>query len=269
MHICFSWWVKGWYENRDLLVFKGASCPVSGYPLVPAATSAGTAPDSGGWGAWSEQPAVGRRAARGLPWCLSVWSVLPSPTADSFRHLLWCTVLPQEQWVPRCGLSPLVTEPYGIFVRRQTPGSPANLLHQNPQGWAPESTLTDGLSMPTSYTLNLDTLSFWKFDFVLGVMLLLLLSCFRSCPTLCDPIDGSLPCSSVPGILQARTLEWVAISFSNTWKWKVKVKLFSRVWLFETPWTAAYQAPPSKGFSRQEYWSRLPLPSLPWSHKGS
>ena len=81
------------------------------------------------------------------------------------------------------------------------------------------------------------------------------------CPTLCDPIDGSPPGSTVPGILQARTLEWVAISFSNAWKWKVKVKLLSRVWLFTTPWTAAYQAPPSMGFSRQEYWSGLPLPS--------
>ena len=75
------------------------------------------------------------------------------------------------------------------------------------------------------------------------------------CLTLCDPIDGSPPGSPVPGILQARALEWVAISFSNAWKWKVKVKSLSRVWLFATPWTAAYQAPPSLGFSRQEYWS--------------
>ena len=84
----------------------------------------------------------------------------------------------------------------------------------------------------------------------------------QSCPNLCDPIDGSPPGSPVPGILQARTLEWVAISFSNAWKWKVKVKLLTRVRLFATPWTAAYQAPPSIGFSRQEYWSGLPLPSL-------
>ena len=86
----------------------------------------------------------------------------------------------------------------------------------------------------------------------------------QSCATLCDPIDGSPPGSPVPGILQARTLEWVAISFSNAWKWKVKVKLLSRVRLFETPWTAAHQAPPSMGFSRQEYWSGVPSPS-PWS----
>ena len=73
------------------------------------------------------------------------------------------------------------------------------------------------------------------------------------CPTLCDPIYGSPPGSPVPGILQARTLEWVAISFSNTWKWEVKVKSLSRVRLLATPWTAAYQAPPPMRFSRQEY----------------
>ena len=83
----------------------------------------------------------------------------------------------------------------------------------------------------------------------------------QSCPTLCDPIDGSPPGSPVPGILQARTLEWVAISFSNAWKWKVKVKSLSRVRPSATPWAAAYQAPLSMGFSRQEYWSGVPLPS--------
>ena len=83
----------------------------------------------------------------------------------------------------------------------------------------------------------------------------------QSCPTLCDPIDGSPPGSPVPGILQARILAWVAISFSNAWKWKVKVKSLSRVRLFMTPWTIAYQAPPSMGFSRQESWSGVPLPS--------
>ena len=83
----------------------------------------------------------------------------------------------------------------------------------------------------------------------------------QSCPTLCDPIEGSPPGSPVPGILQPRTLEWVAISFSNAWKWKVKVKSLSRVWPSATPWTAAHQAPPSMGFSRQEYWSGVPLPS--------
>ena len=83
----------------------------------------------------------------------------------------------------------------------------------------------------------------------------------QSCLTLCDPIDGSPPGSPVPGILQARTQEWVAISFSNAWKGKVKVKSLSRVRLFETPWTTAYHAPPSMGVSRREYWSGLPLPS--------
>ena len=83
----------------------------------------------------------------------------------------------------------------------------------------------------------------------------------QSCPTLCNPIDGSPLGSSVPGILQTRTLEWVAISFSNAWKWKVKVKKLSRAWLLATSWTVAYQAPPSMGFSRQEYWSAVPLPS--------
>ena len=100
------------------------------------------------------------------------------------------------------------------------------------------------------------------------MLLLLLLShfsrvrlCADSVPTLCHAIDGSPSGSPIPGILQARILEWVAISFSSTWKWKVKVKSLSRVWLLVTPWAAAYQASPSVGFSRQEYWSWLPLPS--------
>ena len=87
----------------------------------------------------------------------------------------------------------------------------------------------------------------------------------QSCPTLCNPIDGSPPGSPIPGILQARTLEWVAISFSNARKGKVKVKSLSRVRLLATSWTAAHQAPPSRGFSRQEYWSGVPLHSpLTW-----
>ena len=81
----------------------------------------------------------------------------------------------------------------------------------------------------------------------------------QSCLTLCDPIDGSPPGCPIPGILQARTLEWVA--FSNAWKWKVKVKSLSRVRLLATPWTATYQVPPTLGFSKQEYWSGMPLPS--------
>ena len=86
----------------------------------------------------------------------------------------------------------------------------------------------------------------------------------QSCSTLCDPIDSSPPGSSVPGILQARTLEWVAISFSNAGKWKLKMKSLSRVWLLAITWTAAYQAPLPMGFSRQQYWSVLPFPSPTW-----
>ena len=85
----------------------------------------------------------------------------------------------------------------------------------------------------------------------------------QSCPTLCDHIDGSPPGSPI----QAGTLEWVAISFSNACKWKVKVKSLSRVWPSATPWSAAFQAPLSMGFSRQGYWSVVPLPSteLNWT----
>ena len=99
------------------------------------------------------------------------------------------------------------------------------------------------------------TVWYWHKNAVAAAKLL------QSCPTLCDPIDCSPPGSPIPGILQARTLEWVAISFSNVWKWKVKVKSLSHFRLFVTPWTAAYQAPQSMGFSRQEYWSGVPLPS--------
>ena len=101
----------------------------------------------------------------------------------------------------------------------------------------------------------------WIMDYSLGWVLVAAAAAksFQSCLILCDPIDGNPPGSPVPGILQARTLEWVAISFSNAWKWKVKVKSFSRVRLSATPWTVAHQAPPSMGFSRQEYWSGVLL----------
>ena len=110
-------------------------------------------------------------------------------------------------------------------------------------------------------------LSFWPFFRVLGLpskgqdTVAAAATSLQSCPTLCDPRDSSPPGSPVPGILQTRTLEWVAISFSNAWKWKLKVKSLSRGRLLATPWTAAYQAPPSMGFARQEYWRGLPLPS--------
>ena len=103
------------------------------------------------------------------------------------------------------------------------------------------------------YRIHIQNDSFWNNG-------LLLLSCF-SHVWLCYPIDCSPPGSSVPGILQARILEWVVISFSNALKWKVKVKSLSHVQLFTTPWTVAYKVPPSVGFSRQEYWSGLPFPS--------
>ena len=123
-----------------------------------------------------------------------------------------------------------------------------------------------------SVKLSVTNLTFWNpmylWFLALSVKPLLSLAAaavakpLQLCPTLCNPIDSSPPGSPVPGILQPRTLEWVAISFSNAGKWKVKVKSLSRVWLLATPSTAAYQAPPSMGFSRQEYWSRVPLPSL-------
>ena len=107
-------------------------------------------------------------------------------------------------------------------------------------------------------------MGWWRAKGKWSQLLLLLLSRF-SHVRLCDPRDGSPPGSPIPGILQARTLEWVAISFSNAWKWKVKVKSLSHVRLSVTPWTAVYQAPLSMGFSRQEYWSGVPLPSPKWS----
>ena len=104
---------------------------------------------------------------------------------------------------------------------------------------------------------------FWKHHFNIGgcAAAAAAAKSLQSCPTVCNPRDSSPPGSPVPEILQARTLDQVAISFSNAWKWNVKVKSLSRVWLFVTPWTAAHQAPPSIAFSRQEYWSGVPLPS--------
>ena len=87
-------------------------------------------------------------------------------------------------------------------------------------------------------------------------LILLLLVCF-SYVRLCNPIDGSPPGSSLPGILQARILEWVAISFSNACRHAKSLQS----WLCATPWTAAHQAPLAIGFSREEYWSGLPFPS--------
>ena len=101
-----------------------------------------------------------------------------------------------------------------------------------------------------------------QFFFYLMKLSMLLLSCFSHVRFCAAPQNGNLPGSPVPGILQVRILEWVAISFSNAWKWKVKVKSLSHVRVLKIPWTEAHQAPPSMGFSRQEYWSGVPLPSL-------
>ena len=120
-----------------------------------------------------------------------------------------------------------------------------------------------------SFTTTLETINAYrkllipkiyllKLNYVNSLVLVTLAAAaksLQSCPTPFDPIDGSPPGSPVPAILQARSLEWVAISFSNAWKWKVKVKSLNHVRLLETPWTAAYQAPLSMGFSRKEYWS--------------
>ena len=145
-------------------------------------------------------------------------------------------------------MCPLPSFPNDIIRENYSTLSQPRCWHQHSQD-AEQFFLEDPSFMLPFYPLGCSPIS----------SLLLLL---QSCPTLCDPIDGSPPGFPIPGILQARTPEWVAISFSNAWKWKVKGKSLSRVWLLATPWTAAYQAPPCMGFSRQEYWSGLPLPSL-------
>ena len=106
---------------------------------------------------------------------------------------------------------------------------------------------------PFTHALTCILLS-WTFLSVLRTAAAAAATSFQLCPTLCDPIDGRPPSSPVPGTLQARTLEWVAISFPNAWKWKAKAKSPSKVLLLATPWAIAHQAPPSMGFSRQEYW---------------
>ena len=131
---------------------------------------------------------------------------------------------------------------------------------------------TDSLDCDLSLAINFTELNCWSF-FVICYSSSLInkirymsaaaaAKSLQSCPTLCDPIDSSLLGSSVPGILQARILVWVVIAFSNAWKRKVKMKSLSRARLLATPWTAAYPAPLFMGFSRQERWSGVPLPSL-------
>ena len=127
--------------------------------------------------------------------------------------------------------------------------------------WLLETLWTAAYQAPPS--LGFSRQEYWSEVPLPSLLIVAAAKSLQSCLTLCDPIDGSPPGFPVPGILQARTVEWVAISFSNAWRWKVKVKSLSHVRLFETLWTAAYQAPPYMGFSRQEYWSGVLLPSLP------
>ena len=125
-------------------------------------------------------------------------------------------------------------------------------------GWSRKGT---SISCPSLYFFIQNVYTFLQ---IYEGVLLLLLSCFSCVQLYGTPQTGSPSGSLVPRILQARTLEWVAISFSSAWKWKVTVKSLSRFQLLATPWTAAHQAPPSMGFSRQEYWSGVPLPYLIW-----
>ena len=152
-----------------------------------------------------------------------------------------------------------------IFVTSWTIAhqAPLSIGFSRQQYWSELSFPLPGESSKPRDLICISYLLYWQVDFVsLAPPAAASAKSLQSCPTLCDTIDGSSPGSPVPRILQARTLEWVAISFSNSWKWKVKGKSLSHVWLFATPWTTAYQAPLYMGFFRQEYWSGVPLPSL-------
>ena len=169
---------------------------------------------------------------------MSIKLVMPS------NHLILCRPLL---------LLPPIPPSIRVFSSKST------LRMRWPKYWSFSFSISPSNEHPGQTSIRMDWLDLLE----TCMPLQLLLSCFSpvwlcACLTLCDPIDGSPPGSPIPGILQARTLEWVAISFSNAWKWKVKVKSLSPVQLFVTPWTAVYQAPPSMGFSRQEYWSRVP-----------
>ena len=134
---------------------------------------------------------------------------------------------------------------------------PGILWHQRLQ--RPFSHFPFLILVSSAFNLGMFWVHFFLLFFLVAAVAAAAAKSLQSCPTLCDLIDSSPPGSPVPGILQARTLEWVAISFSDAWEWKVKVKSLSRVWLCATPWTAAHQALPSVGFSRPEYCSGLPL----------
>ena len=146
-----------------------------------------------------------------------------------FVMLCWFLLYNKVNW-----LYVYIYIPTLLSLSPTCPPHPTALGHHRVPSWAP-----CGIpQLPTSYFTHAAAAA----------------KSLQSCLTLCDPIDGSPPGSPIRGILQARVLEWVAISFSNAWKWKVKVKSLSHVRLFATSWTAAYQAPPSMRFSRQEYW---------------
>ena len=174
------------------------------------------------------------------------------------HHLSWGRVATKKGWG-------------GISIRIGVRGWWSG---QKVWGWAPKLVILD-LSLPRLFYLLVSLKLLASFLLLLERHLILIWKCdlcyrkmeaaaaaksLQSYPSLCDPVDNSPPGSPIPGILQAGTLEWVVISFSNAWKWKVKVKSLSCVWLLATPWTTAYQVPPSMGFSRQEYWSGMPLP---------
>ena len=194
-----------------------------------------------------------------LPRCKS--ESLPKDAVDWERHRV-PKEEPKERKVPGLMLPPLE-----ILTRTHRHPHTEKMQHTwwawitthrttRPQGPRGQPRMgSEGPEVSAGRRKNLSTCSVWRLPGRGAAKSL------QSCPTLCDPTDGSPPGSPIPGILQARTLEWVAISFSNAWKWKVKVKSLSRVRLLATPWTAAYQVPPPMGFSRQEYWSGVPLPS--------
>ena len=179
-----------------------------------------------------------------------------SPTIHTpLAFYQWSITVPKPQFVQEIPVPGLLGEVQMFF--------PNGLVSRQVQDWKVWSHLTTRLKEPIwegSQPRRKQNLDLEK-GFPGGTAAAAAAKSLQSCPTLCNPVDGSPPGSLVPGILQARTLERVAISFSNAWKWKVKVKSLSRVRLLVTPWTAAYQAPLSMGFSRQEYWSGVSLPS--------
>ena len=226
----------GWYKHRESLRWKNAPTHSHGA--------------SWGWGCQATHEVIKR-----LTQCFPTHSQHPQlskdisistrlePTPRMPNGELWANVL-RELWT----------------FDSQEPGGWKSGATQKKAGRGGRKDVLSGQGRYSSASDNDSPCNYmkWKEDSMSAYAAAAAKS-LQLCPTLCDPIDGSLPGSSIPGIFQVRTLEWVAISFSSAWKWKVKS--LSHVQLFMTPWTAAYQAPPSMGFSRQEYWSAVPLPS--------